>query len=86
MTIPKKIKSQGLWWAIRFNDDIEPLGLTDYDRQEITIRKSISPEMKEAVFLHELFHTFNTTVNHELIDSLAMQLFQVIKENQLWKK
>lgn len=85
MQIPKKLVSQGLVWRVRFNDDIEPLGYTDYDRQEIVIKKSLTPDMKEAVFLHELFHTFNTTVNHELIDSLAMQMFQVIKENKLWK-
>jgi hypothetical protein len=86
MKIPRRIKSQGLIWKIRFNDDLEPLGQTDYDKQEIVIRKSITPELKQAVFLHELFHTFNTTVNHELIDSLALQLFQVMKENNLWKK
>lgn len=86
MKIPKRIQSQGLWWKVRYNDDIEPLGYTDYDKQEIVIKKSITPELKQAVFLHELFHTFNTTVNHELIDSLSMQLFQVIKTNNLWKK
>lgn len=84
MKIPKKILSQGLVWKIRLNDDIDPLGYTDYSKQEIVIKKSITPELQEAVFLHELFHTFNTTVNHELIDSLSMQLFQVIKENKLW--
>lgn len=86
MKIPNKIVSQGLVWKVRFNDDIDPLGYTDYDKQEIVIKKSITPELKEAVFIHELFHTFNTTVNHELIDSLSMQFYSVIKTNNLWKK
>lgn len=83
MKIPKKIVSQGITWAVRYNDDIEPLGLTDYDKKEIVIRKSLSQEIKEATFIHELFHTFNTTVDHALIDSLALQLYATLKTNKL---
>lgn len=83
MKIPKKIRSQGLIWTIRYNDDIEPLGYTDYDKQEIVIRKSITPEMKEAVFFHEIGHTVNTTIDHAFLDSFTMQYFQVLKENKL---
>lgn len=81
--IPERIKSQGIWWTIRFTDDIENSGETDYDNQEILIRESLSDEMKEAVFLHEIFHTLNTTIDHPLLDSLSMQLYQVLKENHL---
>lgn len=83
MKIPKKIKSQGITWTIRYNDDIEPLGLTDYDKKEIVIRKTLDPDLQQATFLHELFHTFNTTVDHALVDSLAMQLYATLKENRL---
>lgn len=81
--IPERIRSQGLWWTIRFSDDIENSGETDYDTQEIIIRESLSDEMKQAVFFHEIFHTLNTTIDHALMDSLAMQMFQVIKDNHL---
>jgi Zn-dependent peptidase ImmA (M78 family) len=83
MKIPHKIKSQGLWWKVRYNDDIEPLGLTDYDKQEIIIKKSLSPELKQAVFFHELGHTVNTTMDHAFMDSLLMQIFQILKDNNL---
>lgn len=85
MKIPKALKSQGIVWVVRYNDDIEPLGVTDYDKKEIVIRKSLPQELKEATFLHEIFHTFNTTVDHALVDSLAMQLYQTLKENKLIK-
>lgn len=88
MRLPKKIKSQGLWWKIRENDDIDPLGYTDYDKQEIVIKKSISQELKWAVLIHEIGHTVNSTLDHAFMDSFLMQIFQVLKENNLliWPK
>jgi len=83
MNIPEKLKSQGIWWTVRFTNDINDNGQTDYDTQEILIRENLSDEMKDAVFIHEIFHTLNTTMSHELMDSLAMQLYQVIKDNHI---
>jgi hypothetical protein len=81
--IPERIKVQGIWWTIRFTNDISNSGETDYDTQEIMIRDTLSPEMKEAVFLHEIFHTINTTIDHPFADSLALQLYQVLKDNHI---
>lgn len=83
MRIPKKFISQGLWWTVRYTDDIDNNGETDYEKQEILIRQSLSQEMKEMVFFHEIGHTLNTTIDHALMDSFTLQYFQVIKENKL---
>ena len=83
MRIPRKIRSQGLVWHIRFTDDIADLGFTDYEKQEILIRKSVSQELKEAIFIHEIGHTINSTIDHTLLDSLSMQFYQVLKDNNL---
>jgi hypothetical protein len=83
MKIPRKFRSSGLSWTVRYTDDIDNLGETDHDKQEILIRKSLSPEMREAVFFHEIGHTLNTTIDHPLLDSIAAQYWQVLKENKL---
>ncbi len=83
--IPNRFISQGLWWTVRYSDDIEDLGQTDYDKQEIIIRESLSEDMREFVFFHELGHTLNTTIEHALLDSISAQYFQILKDNNLWK-
>ena len=81
--IPNKFISQGVWWTVRYSDDLENLAETDYDKQEIIIRKSLSQTMKEFVFFHEIGHTLNTTIDHPLLDSITAQFYQVIKENEI---
>lgn len=83
--IPNRFISQGIWWTVRYSDDIEDLGQTDYDKQEIIIRESLSEDMREFVFFHELGHTLNTTIEHALLDSISAQYFQILKDNNLWK-
>lgn len=83
MKIPDRFISQGIWWKVRYSPDIENLAETDYDTLSIIINENIPRELQEAAFFHELHHTFNTTVDHALMDSIAMQYFQVIKENDL---
>lgn len=83
MKIPDRFISQGIWWKVRYSPDVTNLAETDYDALEVIISDSIPRELQEAAFFHELHHTFNTTVDHALMDSIAMQYFQVIKENDL---
>jgi hypothetical protein len=85
MKIPKKIKSQGLWWSIKLVDDMDDLGKTDYDKQTIEIRSHLSKHQQEITLLHEILHTINTTLNHDTLDSFAIQLHQVLSDNNLLK-
>lgn len=83
MKIPERIKSQGLWWSVRYSSDIENLAETDYDTLSIIINENIPRELQEAAFFHEIGHTVNTTMEHAFMDSFLMQIFQVIKDNDL---
>jgi len=83
MNIPDKIKSQGIWWTVRYSNDIENLAETDYDNLEIIISSTIPRELQEFAFFHEIGHTINTTIDHALMDSISNQYFQVIKDNNL---
>ena len=82
--LPSKILSQGIWWTVRLSDDIDDCGQTDYAAQTIIIRASLSPELQLATLIHEIFHTLNSTIDHTLLDSLSLQVFQVLTENNLW--
>lgn len=83
MKIPDRFLSQGIWWTVRYSDDIENLGETDYDLKEIIIRASLPEDMKFFVFFHEIGHTINTTIEHALLDSVSAQYFQVLTDNKL---
>ncbi len=84
-SIPVTFNSQGLIWVVKYSSDIEDNGQTDWDSQTITIRAQLSPEAQLSTFIHEVFHTLNSTIDHALLDSLSNQFFQVIKENNLWR-
>jgi hypothetical protein len=68
---------------VRYTNDIEDLGQTDHEAQEVLTKESLSQEMKEATFIHEVFHTLNTTIDHTLLDSLSTQMFQVLKDSSI---
>jgi hypothetical protein len=93
MEIPKTVKVGGINYEVKFtnewpNHDFDD-GETFYDKTNgnvIFIREDLSKEAKEAkeiTFLHEVFHAMNSTMNHEFLDSLAEQLYQVLIDNKL---
>jgi hypothetical protein len=82
MRIPKSITVGGRIVKIKLVD-MEELGMADYERGEICIKKKMKRSAQEAVFFHEMFHMMNTTMNHALLDSLAEQTYQVLKHNKL---
>ncbi len=65
------------------------LATTDYNTATITIDKTIMVQsIRESTFIHEIMHAMNSTfgyegVEHGLLDSLAEQLYQVLKDNNL---
>lgn len=83
MNIPDRFISQGIWWTVKYTPDIEDCGQTDYDERVIRIREQLSQEMRKATFLHEVGHTVNSTIDHALMDSFTMQMFQVLKDAKL---
>jgi Zn-dependent peptidase ImmA (M78 family) len=88
MTIPKKLKIGGHIYKIRFANDLDDDAAIDNDKSEILIRKQLSKSQQESRLIHEIFHAMNSSTedrHHGLIDSLAEQFYQVLKDNKLLK-
>lgn len=88
MTIPKKIKIGGHVYKIRYAEDLDDAAAIDNDKSEILIRKQLNKTQQESALIHEIFHAMNSSTedrHHGLIDSLAEQFYQVMKDNKLLK-
>lgn len=61
-------------------------GETFYDKRignVIYIYSGLTQQAKEVTLIHEILHCLNSTLNHEFLDSLAEQLYQVFNDNKL---
>lgn len=64
---------------------MEDLGLADYEKGLILIKRGMKRSAQEATFIHELFHHMNTTAGHALLDSLAEQTYQAFRNNKMFR-
>lgn len=89
MQIPNKLKIGGHIINVDCTQELDDLGDTSLTKNLIRISSDLPQDQKEATLIHEIFHCLNTSVNdgigHFLIDSLAEQLYQVLKDNHLIK-
>ena len=91
MNIPKKLKIGGHIIKIDMSKTLEnDNGEADFKTNTIKICKDIPQDQKESTLLHEIIHFCNTTIgddnnHHTIIDSLAEQLYQVLKDNKMLK-
>ncbi len=87
MKIPKEIKIGGHLVKVDCSKEIPDLnGQVDYQTNTIKICKTIPQSFKEAALIHEIFHLLNSTFDqdreHAIMDSLAEQWYQVLKDNK----
>lgn len=64
---------------------MKPFGESDYARGVIWLRKGMPQEATEATLIHEAMHLMNTTMRHSTLDSLAEQIYQMLKDNKFLK-
>lgn len=87
MIIPRKLKVGSHTVLVRYLEMDEKNGTTDEVGAHITI--TLDPRLPrsrmEAVFIHEILHVLNTTMDHALLASLAEQLYQVFNENKMFR-
>ena len=86
MKIPKQLKIGAHIVKVReieMVDDTACSGDTQYVSGEIRINKDLTQTRKESTLIHEAMHHINTTLNHELLDSLSEQIYFFLKENKL---
>lgn len=79
MRIPRTLKIGGRNIKVR-TKVMEDLGLADFEKGVIYLKRGLNREAKEATFLHEWLHHANSTLPHTTIDSLAEQLHQLMKQ------
>lgn len=89
MKIPKQLKIGGHLVTVfldttKFETD-DKCGHADANKNEIVIDSNLSQSQQESTLLHEILHFINAPLDHALLDSLAEQLYQVLKDNNLLK-
>lgn len=92
MKIPSSVKIGGITYQVKiqnswFESD-ESDGETFWTQEQgntIYIREDLSQEAKEVTFLHECLHAINGVMDHEFLDSLSEQFYQLLKDNNLLK-
>lgn len=87
MTIPKTLKIGGHVFDIvlkDFDDECD-CGEVSYIEKKIYINKKLPESLLASTLIHEAMHVMNTTLDHSLLDSLAEQVYQVLRDNDLLK-
>ena len=89
MQIPSSLKIGGHRFKVDKSKVLQgDNGETDVGICVIRISKDLTQSQQEATLIHELFHAINPTLDnehlgHALIDSLAEQIYQILKDNKL---
>ena len=70
-----------------FTEGKECYGTINYDRQEIDLRTTNSPEQNEATLIHEVLHgiedMYCIELGEEVVKRLSEALYTVLKDNNL---
>lgn len=92
MKIPKQLKIGGTTYKVIVvedwfgRDDADGQMFNDVDMGNcIYIASHLTDEAKAVTLIHEALHCMNSTMNHEFLDSLAEQLYQMFSDNGLLK-
>lgn len=91
MKIPNRIKIGGHDYKVKFHDESDicsdgaDCGSTNRSKGIIEINSSLMKSEQEATFFHEIFHVMNSIIEHDLLDSLSQQIYQVLKDNKMLK-
>ena|SRR3990167_861374 len=90
MQIPAKLKIGGHIYKVetRLGDDnldVANCGRTNRDKGIIAINKSLMQSEREVTLFHEIFHCINNQLNEITSESLAQQIYAVLKNNNMLK-
>ena len=85
MKIPKKLKIGAHTYQIKFIEGLDKCGSTNRDKQVILVGEEMPQTQREVTLIHEILHAINNEIDHALLDSLAEQMYAVLKDNKLIK-
>ncbi|WP_312507549.1 ImmA/IrrE family metallo-endopeptidase [Lysinibacillus sp.] len=92
MTIPLEVNVAGIDYKVQYQEGMikshNLMGQVLYAESTIDIDSSMSDSKKEQVFVHELLHAMLNEAGYdeqdeELVNRLAIVLYQVLKQNDL---
>lgn len=92
MPIPLQVNVAGIEYTVQYQEGLlkthNLMGQVLYPESTIEIDSSMSQSKKEQVFVHELVHAmFNEAgyeeQDEEMVNRLAIVLYQVLKQNDL---
>lgn len=90
MRIPSKLRIGGHVIRVDCSKELRNEDYGDFSAKTNVIRisKALTQSQKEVTLIHEILHGLNacfdmTPVGHMLLESLAQQLYQVLKDNRL---
>lgn len=89
-----KLKIGGHRYRIEYTNDrskldSDKMATIDWEKGIIYIDTALMKSEQEVSLLHEVFHIANGELEEELVDSLAQQLYPVLKDNEKlfeWRK
>jgi len=91
---PEIIKIGGIDYNIRLvdtcdEDDLNIDGKIIFDKQEIRIKKGLEKQYGESILLHEIIHGIfefcGWEQNEENVTRLSNALYQVLRDNNIFK-
>jgi hypothetical protein len=94
MLLPENIKIGGIDYKVKIvnecdEDDSNVDGKINFPKQEIRIKKGLEAQYQENVLLHEIIHGIfefcGWEQNEENTIRLSNALYQVLKDNNLFK-
>jgi len=86
MKIPSSLRIRAHTYQVRLTSEIDGCGSVDVGKNLIRINSKHSPDQQASALIHEILGALKTTMHlkqHELLDSLSEQLFQVLYDNHM---
>jgi len=88
MDIKNRLKIGGHEYTVEFTEAEnmdDSCGETDRHKNRIRICETDPRSQQEETVLHEILHALNSGLKEEVIDGLAVGLYQVLKDNDMLK-
>ena len=82
----KSIKVGGITYKIEHKDLDDSMGKTDFTKSTICLDEKLNKDQEQATLIHEVIHCINNQLSEDKVEFLAQALYQIIKDNNLWRK
>lgn len=77
------LKIGGIVYKVLFVPELEGCGELDRGSNEVKILSTLSKEQQSVTLWHEILHAINGELGEQVTESLAQQLYQFFKDNNL---